>query len=113
LDDEREPTHDVGLRLLRARSGTFEVDGCRPRRERGDDLPRGQSLLPTRERQGRLPAAQRNALALSLEGDRQYYTIEVDGESKRNAVWTYRHPIPWVRRIRCHIAFWGGVEVGE
>ncbi len=42
-----------------------------------------------------------------------YYTIEIDGERTRNAAWTYRHPIPWIRRIRGHVAFWGGVEVSE
>jgi uncharacterized protein (DUF427 family) len=40
-----------------------------------------------------------------------YYTVEVDGERNRNAAWTYRHPFPWIRKIRNHVAFWGGVEV--
>lgn len=40
-----------------------------------------------------------------------YYTIEVDGERNRNAAWAYRHPFPWIRKIRDHVAFWGGVEV--
>ncbi len=47
------------------------------------------------------------------KGIASYYSIEVDDERARNAAWTYRHPIPWVRRIRGHVAFWGGVEVSE
>jgi uncharacterized protein (DUF427 family) len=41
-----------------------------------------------------------------------YYTVEVDGERNRNAAWTYRHPFPWIRKIRGHVAFWNGVDVG-
>jgi len=40
-----------------------------------------------------------------------YYTIEVGGRRNRNGAWTYRHPLPWIRKIRDHVAFWNGVEV--
>ena len=46
------------------------------------------------------------------KGIASYYTIEVDGELNRDAAWTYRHPFPWIRKIRNHVAFWSGVEVG-
>jgi uncharacterized protein (DUF427 family) len=45
------------------------------------------------------------------KGIASYYTIEAGGRRSRNAAWTYRHPFPWVHRIRDHIAFWNGVEV--
>jgi uncharacterized protein (DUF427 family) len=45
------------------------------------------------------------------KGVASYYTVEVEGEKNRNAAWTYRHPLPWIRRIRDHVAFWGDVEV--
>jgi uncharacterized protein (DUF427 family) len=45
------------------------------------------------------------------KGLASYYTIEADAERNPNAAWTYRHPFPWVRRIRDHVAFWNGVEV--
>jgi len=45
------------------------------------------------------------------KGVASYYTVEVDGEKDRNAAWTYRHPLPWIRKIRDHVAFWGDVEV--
>jgi uncharacterized protein (DUF427 family) len=45
------------------------------------------------------------------KGIASYYTVEVGGRSARNAAWTYRHPFPWIRKIRDHVAFWGGVEV--
>jgi uncharacterized protein (DUF427 family) len=45
------------------------------------------------------------------KGVASYYTLEIDGERHRDAAWTYRHPLPWVRRIRNYVAFWGGVEV--
>jgi uncharacterized protein (DUF427 family) len=47
------------------------------------------------------------------KGIASYYTIEVAGQRGRNAAWTYRHPFPWIRKIRGRIAFWNGVEVAE
>jgi uncharacterized protein (DUF427 family) len=45
------------------------------------------------------------------KGLASYYTIEAGGERNPNAAWTYRHPFPWIRKIRDHVAFWSGVEV--
>jgi uncharacterized protein (DUF427 family) len=45
------------------------------------------------------------------KGVASYFTVEVDGRREGNVAWTYRHPLPWIRRIRDHVAFWGGVEV--
>lgn len=45
------------------------------------------------------------------KGLARYYTVEVDGVRARNAAWTYRHPSPLARRIKNHVAFWGGVQV--
>ena len=45
------------------------------------------------------------------KGIASYYTVEVEGEQNRNAAWTYRHPPPWIRKIRNHVAFWNGVEI--
>ncbi len=45
------------------------------------------------------------------KGLASYYTVEVGGESNRDAAWTYRHPYPWIRKIRNHVAFWNGVDV--
>jgi uncharacterized protein (DUF427 family) len=56
----------------------------------------------------------RGSRAISLcpwKGVARYHTIEVGGEANRNAAWTYRHPWPWIRKIRDHVAFWNGVEV--
>lgn len=40
-----------------------------------------------------------------------YYTVEVDGARARNAAWTYRHPSPFARRIKNHVAFWSPIHV--
>jgi uncharacterized protein (DUF427 family) len=47
------------------------------------------------------------------KGIASYYTIEVAGQRGRNAAWTYRHPFPWIRKIRGRVAFWDGVEVKD
>jgi uncharacterized protein (DUF427 family) len=47
------------------------------------------------------------------KGIASYYTIEVPWHRSSNAAWTYRHPFPWIRKIRGRLAFWNGVEVTE
>ncbi len=47
------------------------------------------------------------------KGIASYYTIEAGGRESRNAAWTYRHPYPWIRKIRGHVAFWDGVEIRD
>ncbi len=45
------------------------------------------------------------------KGIASYYTLEAGGEQNRHAAWTYRHPPPWIRKIRDHVAFWNGVDI--
>ncbi len=45
------------------------------------------------------------------KGIASYYAIEAGGRTSKHAAWTYRHPFPWIRKIRDHVAFWNGVEV--
>jgi uncharacterized protein (DUF427 family) len=45
------------------------------------------------------------------KGLASYYHVEVDGERNANAVWTYRHPYPWIGKIKNRVAFWNGVRV--
>jgi uncharacterized protein (DUF427 family) len=45
------------------------------------------------------------------KGMASYFTIEVEGERNSDAAWTYRHPFPWIRKIRDYVAFWNGVEI--
>jgi uncharacterized protein (DUF427 family) len=41
-----------------------------------------------------------------------YYSITVDGVTNPDAAWQYRHPWPFVRKVKGRVAFWHGVEVG-
>jgi uncharacterized protein (DUF427 family) len=45
------------------------------------------------------------------KGIASYYHVQVGGERSRNAAWTYRHPYPWIRKIKDRIAFWHGVQI--
>jgi uncharacterized protein (DUF427 family) len=40
------------------------------------------------------------------KGGAAYYTIQVDGRTAENAVWTYEHPYPAVAAIAGHLAFY-------
>lgn len=45
------------------------------------------------------------------KGVARYYNLEMEGVNGRQVAWTYRHPFPWIRKIRNHVAFWRGVHV--
>lgn len=46
------------------------------------------------------------------KGDAKYWSIEVDGDINRDAVWYYPEPSEAAAGIRDRVAFWKGVEVG-
>ena len=60
------------------------------------------------------PNALRRSRMKSLcpwKGLASYYHVEASGHRSPNAAWTYRHPYPWIRKIKNHVAFWNGVQV--
>jgi uncharacterized protein (DUF427 family) len=47
------------------------------------------------------------------KGEASYYTIEVDGQSNKDAAWYYTDPKSEAIEIKGHIAFWKGVRIEE
>ena len=47
------------------------------------------------------------------KGLASYYHVEAGGERAKAAAWQYRHPFPWIRRIRGHVAFWGPIAIKD
>ena len=47
----------------------------------------------------------------SWKGQASYYSVEVNGETNRDAAWFYADPKPAAEEIKGHIAFWRGVRV--
>ncbi len=47
------------------------------------------------------------------KGTASYYSVEVDGELNRDAVWFYPDPKPEASMVAGRVAFWKGVEVSE
>lgn len=45
------------------------------------------------------------------KGMARYYTLEVDGIVLPDAAWYYPKPTFLARRIKNHVAFWGGVRI--
>lgn len=45
------------------------------------------------------------------KGTANYFSLLVDGETNRDAVWTYRTPFDAAKQIAGHVAFWKGVTV--
>ncbi len=74
-------------------------------------LVEGNYYFPPDSVEERYLASSRAKTLCPWKGLASYYTVEVDGVRARNAAWTYRHPLPLARRIKNHVAFWGGVQV--
>jgi uncharacterized protein (DUF427 family) len=47
------------------------------------------------------------------KGQASYKTIEVDGQSNKDAAWFYPDPKDAAAEIKDHFAFWNGVQVQE
>ena len=47
------------------------------------------------------------------KGTANYWSLEVDGQTNVDAVWTYREPKEAAKEIRGRVAFWKGVTVEE
>ena len=45
------------------------------------------------------------------KGKARYYTVRVDGQDYPDAAWQYEKPTFLAKRIRGHVAFYGGVEI--
>lgn len=81
------------------------------RRQRSDDHGRGKSLFPTGIDRRYLKASDHSTVC-PWKGTARYFTVIVNGAVNPDAAWTYPDPKPEAERIRAHIAFWKGVEVG-
>jgi len=47
------------------------------------------------------------------KGEANYYSLAVDGDVNKDAVWVYRTPKDAAKEIANHVAFWRGVEVSK
>jgi uncharacterized protein (DUF427 family) len=45
------------------------------------------------------------------KGVASYYSVEVSGETNKDAAWYYPEPKDAAKQIKGHIAFWRGVKV--
>jgi uncharacterized protein (DUF427 family) len=45
------------------------------------------------------------------KGTANYYSLEVNGETNRDAVWYYAEPFEAAAEIKNRVAFWKGVKV--
>jgi len=45
------------------------------------------------------------------KGTANYYSLDVNGETNKDAVWYYATPFEAAAQIKNHVAFWKGVKV--
>lgn len=48
-----------------------------------------------------------------FKGEASYFTLEVDGETNKDAAWFYPTPKEGFEKIKNHVAFWRGVTVED
>ena len=58
-------------------------------------------------------SASRSRSVCPWKGVASYYDVNTPQGAARSAAWTYRRPLPWIRTIRNHVAFWGAVAVAS
>jgi len=51
--------------------------------------------------------------ACGWKGTANYYTLSVNGQTNRDAVWYYARPKEAAKQIHGRVAFWNGVKVAE
>jgi uncharacterized protein (DUF427 family) len=49
--------------------------------------------------------------ACPWKGMASYYSVEVNGDTNKDAAWYYPEPKPAAKEIKNYVAFWKGVEV--
>ncbi len=47
------------------------------------------------------------------KGVASYFDVAAGSDTQRHVAWTYRHPTPFARRIKNHVAFWPGSVLVE
>lgn len=58
-------------------------------------------------------AATDHSTTCPWKGQASYFTIEANGEAKKNAAWTYRQPKDAAQNIKDHVAFYGFVQIQD
>ncbi|MGH3500885.1 MAG: DUF427 domain-containing protein [Nocardioidaceae bacterium] len=73
--------------------------------------PRRHRVLPADSVRWEYLTDSKTHMICPWKGRAGYYHVVVDGEACPDGAFVYRHPSPLARKIRGHIAFWGGVTV--
>jgi len=71
----------------------------------------GNAYFPPDSLQKRYFTASQTHTVCPWKGEASYFNITVDGQTNRDAAWTYPEPKDAAARIRGYIAFWRGVKV--
>jgi len=71
----------------------------------------GNHYFPPESVSGDRLTATRLRTVCPWKGVARYYTVEANGVAKAPTAWSYPRPLPWIRKIRNHVAFSDGVEV--
>lgn len=62
--------------------------------------------IPREDANMNLFAPTEHATTCPYKGQASYYTLQVDGRTAENAVWSYDEPYPAMAQIKGHLAFY-------
>jgi len=74
-------------------------------------LLEGNVYFPPEDVRSEYLARTRACSVSPWKGLARYYSVRAGGQLNKNAAWYYPHPSPLARKIKNHVAFWGGVQV--
>lgn len=74
-------------------------------------LPEGNVYFPPEDVRREYLVRTRAWSVCPWKGLARYYSLRAGGQVNKNAAWYYPHPSPLARKIKNHVAFWGGVQV--
>lgn len=71
----------------------------------------GNAYFPRKDVNMALLTASDTVTHCPWKGQASYYSVVVNGETLKDAAWTYKQPFDKAQHIAGHIAFWNGVIV--
>jgi uncharacterized protein (DUF427 family) len=66
----------------------------------------GVQYIPRQDADMSLFARTTHSTHCPYKGDASYYSLNVDGRTAENAVWSYEQPFPAMAQIKDHLAFY-------
>lgn len=73
----------------------------------------GNHYFPPKDINKEFLKENKNTSVCPWKGQATYFDVEVGGQKRDDAAWTYKYPSAEAAAIKDHVAFWKGVHITE